>query len=75
MLYAIGKASKNPPLIINLFYKGDQNSEEIMALIGKGITFDAGGLNIKTTGYMENMYLDKSGACTVLAAFLGAVEN
>lgn len=75
LLYAVGKASKNPPLIINLFYRGNPDSEEIIALIGKGITFDSGGLNIKPTGSMETMYLDKCGACTVFSTFLGAIEN
>lgn len=36
---------------------------------GKGIVFDAGGLNIKPTGFMEDMHLDKGGACAVLSAF------
>ncbi len=39
-----------------------------MSNLGKGIVFDAGGLNIKPTGSMEDMHLDKSGACAVLAA-------
>lgn len=42
--------------------------------MGKGITFDAGGLNIKLTGSMETMYCDKGGACAVLGALLGCLE-
>lgn len=42
--------------------------------MGKGITFDTGGLHLKSYGHMETMYLDKSGACNVLAAFKGAVD-
>jgi leucyl aminopeptidase len=43
-------------------------------LIGKGVIFDAGGLNIKPTGSMEEMYLDKCGACAVLSTFNSVVE-
>ena len=43
------------------------------SLIGKGITFDTGGLNIKQM-MMEEMYMDKCGACTVLSIFRYAVE-
>jgi leucyl aminopeptidase len=38
-----------------------------LALVGKGLTFDTGGLNIKKSS-MEEMFLDKSGACAVLGA-------
>lgn len=65
MHYAVGKASANEPIAINLTYKGNPESKENIALIGKGLTFDAGGLNIKPTGFMETMYIDKCGACTV----------
>lgn len=40
-----------------------------LLILGKGIVFDAGGLNIKPTGFMEDMHLDKGGACAVLSAF------
>jgi leucyl aminopeptidase len=43
-------------------------------LVGKGVIFDAGGLNIKPTGGMEDMYLDKCGACVVLSVFNSVVE-
>lgn len=74
LLYAVGKGSVNPPALVNLVYKGNPTSEEFHSLIGKGITFDCGGLNIKPTGYMETMYMDKAGSCAVLAAFEGAVK-
>jgi leucyl aminopeptidase len=44
------------------------------AFVGKGMVFDAGGLNIKPTGSMEDMYMDKAGACACLAAFNQIVE-
>ena len=45
-----------------------------MALIGKGVTFDTGGLNLKPTGFMEDMYGDKNGACAVLGALHGCLD-
>ena len=47
--------------MISLHYKGNKDSEDIHALIGKGVIFDAGCLNIKMTGAIEGMFLDKHG--------------
>jgi leucyl aminopeptidase len=55
-------------------YKGDPSSEIIHAMIGKGVIFDTGGLNLKPTGFMEDMYVDKGGASAVFGAFKGIVE-
>ena len=46
----------------------------MIGLVGKGITFDSGGLHLKPYGSMETMYLDKSGACSVLSVARGAIE-
>ena len=45
-----------------------------MALIGKGVTYDTGGLNLKPTGFMEDMFGDKNGACAVLGALHGCLD-
>lgn len=45
-----------------------------MALVGKGITFDTGGLNLKPTGFMELMFKDKCGACAVMGALHGTMN-
>ncbi|EGR31353.1 hypothetical protein IMG5_111970 [Ichthyophthirius multifiliis] len=75
LIHAVGKASQNPPTLINLTYRGNQKSKDIdIAFIGKGVCFDAGGLNIKPTGFMETMYQDKCGAISTLSAFRAAVE-
>ena len=42
--------------------------------MGKGLTFDTGGLNLKPTGSIEDMYFDKGGACAVMGALKGAME-
>lgn len=54
-------------------YKGNPDSDEFIALVGKGVIFDTGGLNIKTRT-MKSMFTDKCGACGVLAAFQAIVE-
>ncbi len=66
LLKAVGQASKFPPRLIILKYTGDKNSKENKAIIGKGITFDSGGLNLKPTGSIETMRCDMSGSAAVL---------
>ena len=72
-LLAVSSGSAAPPKLIVLQYKG-AGDEKPYALVGKGVTFDAGGLNIKPTGSMEEMKYDMCGAAGVLGAFLSAVE-
>ena len=74
MLYAVGKGSKNSPNLINLTFKNNEKSEIIHSFIGKGMTFDAGGLNIKPGNSMTDMYIDKGGACAVMGAFESIVK-
>lgn len=54
-------------------YKGNPQSTENIALVGKGVVFDAGGVNIKTGGGMTDMHLDKGGACAMISAFRSVV--
>ncbi|WP_457643811.1 leucyl aminopeptidase [Persephonella sp.] len=65
---AVARGSGNPPRFIHLTYRPKKAKKEI-ALIGKGLTFDSGGLNIKPGDYMRWMKADKSGACAVLGIF------
>jgi len=67
-LWSVGKGSKNKPRLIHLAWKPGETARERIALVGKGLTFDSGGLNIKTGDFMRTMKGDKSGACAVLAA-------
>ena len=63
LIHAVGKASKNKPVMVKITYSHPK-STKTFALIGKGVTFDAGGLNIKTgnrSGF--EMKGDKTGAC------------
>lgn len=75
LFYNVGKGAKSEPRCICIDYRGNPSSPDIeLALVGKGVTFDTGGLNIKPTGNIEDMYLDKSGACAVFSAMMGCVE-
>jgi len=65
-LYSVGKGSATPPRFIHLIYKPSTKPKEKIAIVGKGLTFDSGGLNIKPGDYMRTMKMDKSGACAVL---------
>ncbi len=72
-LLAVGSGSKNPPRLIHLAYK-PKNPVKKVAIVGKGITFDSGGLNIKPDNYMLTMKGDKTGACNVLGIMKGVAE-
>lgn len=66
-LLAVGQGSALPPYLIHLSYKPTKKSSERIALVGKGVTFDSGGLCIKTRSGMAHMKSDMSGAAAVLA--------
>ncbi|MBL1280051.1 MAG: leucyl aminopeptidase [Fluviicola sp.] len=88
-MLAVGRASVHRSALIHLSYK-PANAKKIISLIGKGLTYDSGGLSLKPATSMVTMKMDKSGACAVLGmikaasemkldveihAFIGAVEN
>lgn len=75
LLHAVGRAATSEPRLVAVHYQGDAANEETLALVGKGVTFDTGGLNLKPTGYMEDMYGDKNGACAVLGALSGVLAS
>lgn len=64
----VAQGSTNAPRFIHLTYRPASGaSRKKIALVGKGITFDSGGLSLKPSQSMTTMKMDKSGACTVLA--------
>jgi leucyl aminopeptidase len=67
---AVNQASNFPALTIKLTYEPKDYQKEIL-LIGKGITYDTGGLSLKPTSAMLDMKMDKAGAMTVLGIFDG----
>ena len=67
-LKAVGMGSQHDSHLVIVEYKTKKKNAPTLAFIGKGITFDSGGLNIKPTGYMEDMKDDMSGAAAVINA-------
>jgi leucyl aminopeptidase len=65
-IVGVGKGSVNPPRLIELTYTGAGSARPI-ALTGKGIAFDSGGLSIKDAKGMESMKIDMGGAASILA--------
>ncbi len=76
----VAAGSDRPPKLILVEYRGGSKSEPWVALIGKGITFDSGGYNLKPTRHIEDMKSDMAGGAAVLgtikvAAALGVKKN
>lgn len=74
LVYSVGKGSINKPGMFVIEYKGDLSDDKYTAVLGKGITYDTGGYNIKSSGFMEDMHTDKGGACSTFAAFCAIVN-
>jgi len=75
-ILAVGSGSKTPPRFIVVKYtpKGSAAKLPTVALVGKAITFDSGGISIKPAKNMEQMKLDKTGGAAVLATVKAAAE-
>ncbi len=67
-LLAVTQASHEPPKLIVLHYRGGAKNAKPVALVGKGITFDTGGISLKPAAEMDEMKFDMSGAGSVLGA-------
>ncbi len=76
MYLAVAQGSDEEPRFIHLTYKpkGKTPSKKKIALVGKGVTFDSGGLSLKPSSAMEDMKIDMSGAAAVIAA-IGALAD
>ena len=70
-LVAVGQGSARPPRLVRLAY-APPRAKRTVALVGKGITFDSGGLSIKPAKSMETMKSDMAGAAAVLHTVLAA---
>ena len=68
-LAGVAAGSEQPPALVRLEYRGAGDSGPVTALVGKGVTFDSGGLSLKTSSSMEDMKSDMTGAAVVLATF------
>jgi len=73
-IIGVGQGSANPPRLLHLSYQPAKKNVKRYALVGKGITFDTGGLALKPAAGMEAMKSDMSGAAAVCAAALAIAE-
>ncbi len=67
-ILAVGRGSERPPRLIVLEHRGGPKNQPPIALVGKAITFDTGGISIKSATHMEDMIFDKCGGIAVLGA-------
>jgi leucyl aminopeptidase len=73
-LLSVSRGSRQPPKLIVLEYQGGKEGEPPVALVGKGLTFDAGGISIKPAANMDEMKYDMCGGASVLGAMKAAAE-
>ena len=71
---AVSRGSDTPGQMIIIEYNGGKKSEAPYALVGKGITFDTGGISLKPPGAMDEMKFDMCGAATVMGATKAVIE-
>jgi leucyl aminopeptidase len=71
---SVAKGSDEPPRFIVLNYKGGDKKQKPVVLVGKGITFDSGGISLKPGAEMDEMKYDMCGAASVLGAMRAAAE-
>jgi leucyl aminopeptidase len=72
-ILGVGQGSTNPPRLVRIAYR-HRRAKKHLAFIGKGITFDSGGLSLKTSTGMEWMKADMSGAAAVVAALVAIAQ-
>ncbi len=72
-ILGVGQGSVHPPRLVHLSYR-PKGASTTVALVGKGITFDSGGISIKPAAGMEHMKSDMGGAAAVVAATAAAAE-
>ncbi|MCX2682839.1 leucyl aminopeptidase [Campylobacter sp. MIT 21-1685] len=70
---AVNRASIHPPRLIHLSYKG-KNAKKRVVFVGKGLTYDSGGLSLKPSDYMLTMKADKSGGAAALGIMKAVSE-
>ena len=73
-LLSVAKGSRQPPKLIELRYHGGAKNAKPVVLVGKGITFDTGGISLKPAAEMDEMKFDMCGAASVLGTFRAVAE-
>ncbi|QXH45963.1 leucyl aminopeptidase [Pseudomonas xanthosomatis] len=72
--YAVGQGSDQPPRLIVLNYQGGKKADKPFVLVGKGITFDTGGISLKPGAGMDEMKYDMCGAASVFGTLKAVLE-
>lgn len=72
---SVANGSAEPPILLELTYNGSQSQSEPICLVGKGITFDSGGISLKPSPKMDEMRADMSGGAIVVAVINALAEN
>ncbi|MGH8128784.1 MAG: leucyl aminopeptidase, partial [Gammaproteobacteria bacterium] len=70
----VSRGSRQPPKMVIFEYTGGKRGEKPIALVGKGVTFDAGGISLKPPARMDEMKFDMCGAASVFGALVAACE-
>ena len=73
-ILAVGRGSSKAPRVVKLEYKPKEKAKKHIVLVGKGVTFDSGGLSLKDASSMETMKDDMTGAAIVLATLLACAQ-
>ncbi|MHC9296854.1 leucyl aminopeptidase [Mycobacterium sp. LTG2003] len=74
-IVGVGKGSSRPPRLVRLIHRGGGRKSKTVALVGKGITFDTGGISIKPAANMHHMTSDMGGAAAVVATVVLAAKQ
>jgi leucyl aminopeptidase len=74
-IIGVGKGSSRPPRLVRLAHRGAKRKGKKVALVGKGITFDTGGISIKPAANMHHMTSDMGGAAAVIATVVLAAQQ
>ncbi|MBH3461462.1 MULTISPECIES: leucyl aminopeptidase [Pseudomonas] len=72
--YAVGQGSDQPPRLIVMQYQGAKKTDKPFVLVGKGITFDTGGISLKPGAGMDEMKYDMGGAASVFGTLRAVLE-
>jgi leucyl aminopeptidase len=73
-LLSVARGSRQPPKLIVLDYRGGEPDSKPVVLVGKGVTFDSGGISIKPAKTMDEMKFDMCGAAAVLGTFSACLQ-
>ncbi|KAL5017584.1 hypothetical protein ScPMuIL_007173 [Solemya velum] len=71
---SVSQGSVQPPVLLEIDYKGNEADDKTIALVGKGVTFDSGGISLKPSAGMDQMRADMGGGACVVGTILSAAK-